>query len=275
MMPHVSTLASLNITICPRKIGQIPPQFHSSQEHDELVIDAEKASTQNQAHVPSSIGHKAVEIVYHVLLLLHVVPVIDGEREERLRGAALRVDFARWRDVIVAQGNLVLFAGRQTAGHFIDDGVTSLLQLLGYVGQSVNLDGNAGFVNIRGNTNWPFLPKLYKTLQFTIEEILLVSNYWQMNYHPETLKSKKVCPEQVLPLEYLPCNRSCPQRSCRCTPWCWESLIRCSSNVATVCLGNSSGSTWRRTDVISSLWCPCKCFRKRLCDLAQTSVTGN
>ena len=144
----ILTLASLNITICPRKIGQISPHFHSSQEHDELVIDAEKASAQNQAHVPSSIGHKAVEIVYNILLLLHVVPVIDCEREERLRGAALRVDFARWRDVIVAQSNLVLFAGRQTASHFIDGGVTRLLQLLGYVGQSVNLDGNWGFVNI-------------------------------------------------------------------------------------------------------------------------------
>ena len=129
--------------------------------------------------------------------------------------------------------------------------------------------------NLAIHPGWLDRKAVYNHLEFTIEEILLVSNYLQMNYHPETLKSKKVCPEQVLPLEYLPCNRSCPQRSRRCTPWCWESLIRCLRNVAKVCLGNSSGSTWRRTDVISSLLCPCKCFRKRLCDWAQTSVTGN
>ena len=102
-----------------------------------MVVHAQKASAQNQAHIPSSIGHEAVEIIDDVLLLLNMVPVVYDEYQFRLCG----VDFAR--HVIVCQVNLVLLARRQAAGHVVYSSVACLLQLLGYIGKLVNLGSNS------------------------------------------------------------------------------------------------------------------------------------
>ena len=101
-----------------------------------MVINAQKATAQNQAHISPSIGNEAIEIVYHVLLLLDEIPVVYGEYQVRLSG----VDFTR--HVLVHQVDLVLLACGQTAGHVEYGGVARLLQLLGYVGQLVDLGGN-------------------------------------------------------------------------------------------------------------------------------------
>ena len=50
-------------------------------------------------------------------------------------------------------------------------------------------------------------------------------------------------------------------------------MILHSSSAVSVYPGNSSASFWRQTDGTSSLWCPCTCCRRPLCDSAQTSTT--